>query len=118
MTYSESATILETYLYNIRNAEKAPFAPPSPIELDALAAAVEIMKVAVENTEYGAFVYDRQKGIFVQIGKSVSTEQLCLNRYQEKVRNKELPSWIDLGKFKILKRTVAEVVSEWTEIAK
>lgn len=44
-----------------------------------------------------------------------SVKQLCLNRYQERVRSGEIPSWIDPEKFKILERTVAEIASDWKE---
>ncbi len=110
MTYRENAAALETYLHNIRNIEEA---PPGPIELDALDAVVEAMKSAVENVEYGAFAWDKQRGVFVPIGRPVSVKQLCLNRYQERVRNGEIPKWIDPEKFKILERTVAEIASDW-----
>ena len=59
MTYRENAAVLETYLHNIRNIEEA---PPGPAELEALDAAVEAMKAAVENVEYGAFAWDKQRG--------------------------------------------------------
>lgn len=68
MTYRENAAVLETYLHNIRNIEEA---PPGPAELEALDAAVEAMKAAVENVEYGAFAWDKQRGMFVQIGRPV-----------------------------------------------
>lgn len=110
MTLRENAAVLETYLHNIWNIEEM---PPGPVELDALDVAVETMKAAVENVEYGAFAWDKQRGMFVQIGRSVPVKQLCLNRYQERVRNGEIPSWIDLEKFKILERTVAEIASDW-----
>lgn len=110
MTLRENAAVLETYLHNIRNIEEM---PPGPVELDALDAAVETMKAAVENVEYGAFAWDKQRGMFVQIGRSVPVKQLCLNRYQDRVRNGEIPSWIDPEKFKILERTVAEIASDW-----
>lgn len=110
MTLRENAAVLETYLRNIRNIEEA---PPGPAELDALDAAVEAMKAAAENVEYGAFAWDKQRGVFVPIGRSVLTKQLCLNRYQERIRNGEIPSWIDPEKFKILERTVVEIASDW-----
>lgn len=110
MTLRENAAILETYLHNIRNIEEM---PPGPAELDALDAVVEAMKAAVENVEYGAFAWDKQRGVFVPIGRPVLAKQLCLNRYQERVRNGEIPSWIELEKFKILKRTVVEIASDW-----
>ncbi len=112
MTYRENAAVLETYLHNIRNIEEA---PPGPAELDALDAVVEAMKAAVENVEYGAFAWDKQRGVFVPIGRPVPVKQLCLNRYQERVRNGEIPNWIDPEKFKILERTVAEIASDWKE---
>lgn len=112
MTLRENAAVLETYLHNIRNIEEM---PPGPVELDALDVAVETMKAAVENVEYGAFAWDKQRGVFVPIGRSVLAKQLCLKRYQEKVRNGEIPSWIDPEKFKILERTVAEIASDWKE---
>lgn len=68
MTYRENAAVLETYLHNIRNIEEA---PPGPAELDALDAVVEAMKAAVENVEYGAFAWDKQRGVFVPIGRPV-----------------------------------------------
>ena len=40
---------------------------------------------------------------------------MCLNRYQERARNGEIPSWIDPEKFKILERTVAEIAGDWKE---
>lgn len=107
-----NAERLETYLHNIRNIEEI---PPGPVELDALDAAVEAMKAAVENVEYGAFAWDKQRGVFVPIGRPVLAKQLCLNRYQERVRKGEIPSWIDPEKFKILERTVAEIASDWKE---
>lgn len=110
MTLRENAAVLETYLHNIRNIEEI---PPGPVELDALDAAVEAMKAAVENVEYGAFAWDKQRGVFVPIGRPVLAKQLCLNRYQERVRKGEIPSWIDPEKFKILERTVAEIASDW-----
>lgn len=110
MTLRENAAILETYLHNIRNIEEM---PPGPAELDALDAVVEAMKAAVENVEYGAFAWVKQRGVFVPIGRPVLAKQLCLNRYQERVRNGEIPSWIEPEKFKILKRTVVEIASDW-----
>lgn len=110
MTLRENAAILETYLHNIRNIEEM---PPGSVELDTLDAVVEAMKAAVENVEYGAFAWDKQRGVFVPIGRPVLAKQLCLNRYQERVRNGEIPSWIDPEKFKILKRTVIEIASDW-----
>ena len=101
MTFRENAAVLETYLHNIRNIEEV---PPGPMELEALDAAIEVMKAAVENVEDGAFAWDKQRGMFVQIGRPVPVKQLCLKRYQEKVRNGEIPSWIDPEKFKILER--------------
>ena len=112
MTLRENAAVLETYLHNIRNIEEA---PPGPMELEALDAAIEVMKAAVENVEYGAFAWDKQRGVFVPIGRSVSVKRLCLKRYQERVRNGEIPSWIDPEKFKILERTVVEIASDWKE---
>lgn len=112
MTLRENAAILETYLHNIRNIEEM---PPDPAELDTLDAVVEAMKAAVENVEYGAFAWDKQRGVFVPIGRPVLAKQLCLNRYQERVRNGEIPSWIDPEKFKILKRTVVEIAGDWKE---
>ena len=112
MTLRENAAILETYLHNIRNIEEM---PPGSAELDTLDAVVEAMKAAVENVEYGAFAWDKQRGVFVPIGRPVLAKQLCLNRYQERVRNEEIPSWIDPEKFKILKRTVIEIASDWKE---
>ena len=47
--------------------------------------------------------------------KETFEKQLCLNRYQERVRNGEIPSWIDPEKFKILERTVAEIAGDWKE---
>lgn len=110
MTLRENAAILETYLHNIRNIEEM---PPGSAELDTLDAVVEAMKAAVENVEYGAFAWDKQRGVFVPIGRPVLAKQLCLNRYQERVRNGEIPSWIDPEKFKILKRKVIEIASDW-----
>lgn len=110
MTLRENAAILETYLHNIRNIEEM---PPGSAELDTLDAVVEAMKAAVENVEYGAFAWDKQRGVFVPIGRPVLAKQLCLNRYQERVRNGEIPSWIDPEKFKIFKRTVIEIASDW-----
>lgn len=110
MTLRENAAILETYLHNIRNIEEMPH---GSAELDTLDAVVEAMKAAVENVEYGAFAWDKQRGVFVPIGRPVLAKQLCLNRYQERVRNGEIPSWIDPEKFKILKRTVIEIASDW-----
>ena len=110
MTLRENAAILETYLHNIRNIEEM---PPGSAELDTLDAVVDAMKAAVENVEYGAFAWDKQRGVFVSIGRPVLAKQLCLNRYQERVRNGEIPSWIDPEKFKILKRTVIEIASDW-----
>ena len=110
MTLRENAAILETYLHNIRNIEEM---PPGSAELDTLDAVVEAMKAAVENVEYGAVAWDKQRGVFVPIGRPVLAKQLCLNRYQERVRNGEIPSWIDPEKFKILKRTVIEIASDW-----
>lgn len=110
MTLRENAAILETYLHNIRNIEEM---PPGSAELDTLDAVVEAMKAAVENVEYGAFAWDKQRGVFVPIGRPVLAKQLCLNRYQGRVRNGEIPSWIDPEKFKILKRTVIEIASDW-----
>lgn len=68
MTFRENAAVLETYLHNIRNIEEV---PPGPMELEALDAAIEVMKAAVENVEYGAFAWDKQRGMFVQIGRPV-----------------------------------------------
>lgn len=76
---------------------------------------IDDMKAAVENVEYGAFAWDKQRGVFVPIGRSVLAKQLCLNRYQERVRNGDIPSWIDPEKFKILERTVAEIAGDWKE---
>ena len=59
--------------------------------------------------------WDKQRGVFVPIGRPVLAKQLCLNRYQERVRKGEIPSWIDPEKFKILERTVAEIASDWKE---
>lgn len=112
MTIRENAEVLETYLHNIRNIEET---PPGPAELDALDAVAEAMKAAVENVEYGAFAWDKQRGVFVPIGRPVLAKQLCLNRYQERVRNGKIPSWIDPEKFKILERTVAEIAGDWKE---
>lgn len=62
MTFRENAVVLEEYLHNIRNIEET---PPGPMELEALDAAIEVMKAAVENVEYGAFAWDKQRGMFV-----------------------------------------------------
>ena len=75
MTLRENAAVLETYLHNIRNIEET---PPGPAELDALDVAVKAMKAAVENVEYGAFAWDKQRCVFVPIGSSVSVKRLCL----------------------------------------
>ena len=99
MTLRENAAVLETYQHNIRNIEEM---PPGPMELEALDATIEVMKAAVE-----------KRGMFVQIGRPVPVKQLCLNRYQERVKNGEIPSWIDPEKFKILKRTVVEIAGDW-----
>ncbi len=112
MTLRENAAVLETYLHNIRNIEET---PPGPMEIEVLDATMEVMKAAVENVEYGVFAWDKQRGIFVQIGRPVPVKQLCLNRYQERVKNGEIPSWIEAEKFKILKRTVVEMAGDWKE---
>lgn len=112
MTYRENAAVLEEYLHNIGTSKRYHL---NYMELEALDAAIEVMKAAVENVEYGAFAWDKQRGMFVQIGRPVPVKQLCLNRYQERVKNGEIPSWIDPEKFKILKRTVVEIAGDWKE---
>ena len=73
MTYRENAAVLETYLHNIRNIEET---PPGPMELDALDAAIEVMKAAVENVENGANAWDKQRGMIVQNVMPVPVNQL------------------------------------------
>lgn len=113
MTLNESAVVLKGYLYTIRNIEEM---VPGPIELEALGIAVGAIEAAVENVEYGAFAWDREKCLFVQIGRLALSKQLCLNRYREKVENGTLPTQIDPNRFKILKRTVAEIVGDWNQV--
>lgn len=113
MTFNESAVVLKGYLHTIRNIEEI---PPGLIELEALDTAAGTMEAAVENVEYGAFAWDREKCLFVQIGRSALSKQLCLNRYREKAENGTLPTQIDPNRFKILKRTVAEIVGDWNQV--
>lgn len=110
MTFRENAEVLENYLHTFRNVEEI---TPGPMELEAMDVAVEAMKAAKENVEYGAFAWDKERGIYVQIGRPVPVEQLCLNRYKERARNGDIPSWIDPDKYKILKRTVTEIEGDW-----
>lgn len=113
MTFNESAVVLKGYLNAIQNIEEM---VPGPIELEALDTAAGAMEAAVENVEYGAFAWDREKYLFVQIGRSALSKQLCLNRYREKAENGTLPAQIDPNRFKILRRTVAEIVGDWNQV--
>ena len=113
MTFNESAVVLKGYLNTIQNIEEM---LPGPTELEALGIAVGAIEAAVENVEYGAFAWDREKCLFVQIGRLALSKQLCLNRYREKVENGTLPTQIDPNRFKILKRTVAEIVGDWNQV--
>lgn len=113
MTLNESAVVLKEHLHTIQNIEEM---LPGPTELEALGIAVGAMEAAVENVEYGAFAWDREKCLFVQIGRPALSKQLCLNRYLEKVEDGTLPTQIDPNRFKILKRTVAEIVGDWNQV--
>lgn len=113
MTFNESAVVLKGYLNAIQNIEEM---VPGPIELEALDTAAGAMEAAVNNVEYGAFAWDKEKCLFVQIGRPSLSKQLCLNRYREKTENGTLPTQIDPNRFKILRRTVAEIVGDWNQV--
>jgi len=113
MTLNESAVVLKEYLHTIQNIEEK---VPGPIGLEALSIAVGAMEAAVDNVEYGAFAWDKEKCLFVQIGRPSLSKQLCLNRYRERVEDGSLPAQIDPNRFKILKRTVVEIVGDWNQV--
>lgn len=113
MTLNESAVILKEYLHTIQNIEEMVL---GPIELEALGIAVGAMEAAAENVEYGAFAWNKEKCLFVQIGRPALSKQLCLNRYREKVEDGTLPAQIDTNRFKILKRAVVEIVGDWNRV--
>lgn len=47
--------------------------------------------------EYAAFAWNKEKEEYAQIGRDVTTEQLCRNRFKERVEKRQLAPCYDSG---------------------
>lgn len=64
-----------------------------------------------EDTEYQALVWDIEKEEYVPAGRPVHNELLCVSR----LKSSALPDRYDKARFKIRKREVYTVATEWVE---
>lgn len=67
--------------------------------------------VQSEDTEYQALVWDTEKEEFVPTGRTVHNELLCIAW----LKSTSLPNRYDKTRFKIRKREVYTVATEWEE---
>ncbi|MDE7433331.1 MAG: hypothetical protein K2N34_15660 [Lachnospiraceae bacterium] len=63
--------------------------------------------------EYAAFAWNKKKKEYVQIGRAVTTEQLCRNRFKERVEKGQLAPCYDSGNVIYKKRSITELYSDW-----
>lgn len=62
--------------------------------------------------EYAVFVWNKEKE-YAQIGRTVITEQLCRNRFKERVEKRQLASCYDSGNVIYKKRSISELHDDW-----
>lgn len=63
--------------------------------------------------EYAAFVWNKEKEEYAQIGRGVTTEQLCRNRFKERVEKGQLAPCYDYGNVMYKKRSISELYGDW-----
>lgn len=63
--------------------------------------------------EYAAFAWNKEKEEYAQIGRAVMTEQLCRNRFKERVEKGQLASCYDSGNVIYKKRSISELYGDW-----
>lgn len=63
--------------------------------------------------EYAAFAWNKEKEEYAQIGRDVTTEQLCRNRFKERVEKRQLAPCYDSGNVIYKKRSISELHGDW-----
>ncbi|MFG6345220.1 MAG: hypothetical protein K1W35_16220 [Lachnospiraceae bacterium] len=63
--------------------------------------------------EYAAFAWNKEKKEYAQIGRAVTTEQLCRNRFKERVEKGQLAPCYDSGNVIYKKRSISELYGDW-----
>ena len=63
--------------------------------------------------EYAAFAWNKEKEEYAQIGRAVTTEQLCRNRFKERVEKRQLTPCYDSGNVIYKKRSISELHGDW-----
>lgn len=63
--------------------------------------------------EYAAFAWNREKEEYAQIGRTVTTEQLCRNRFKKRVEKGHLALCYDSENVIYKKRCISELYSDW-----
>jgi len=104
MTFKESVEILKK-IWKEKKLDQA--------ETEALETAVGFMGKVDAEMEFQAMAWDTQICMYIPIGRPVTSENLCRNRYKEKVDYGLMPNWVDPSKYKIAKRTVVTMAGEW-----
>lgn len=66
--------------------------------------------------EYAAFAWNREKEEYAQIGRTVTTEQLCRNRFKERVEKGQLAPCYDSGNVIYKKRSITELCGNWLSL--
>lgn len=66
--------------------------------------------------EYAAFVWNKEKEEYSQIGRAVATEQLCRNRFNERVERSLLEPCYDYEDVIYKKRSISELYGDWVEL--
>lgn len=65
---------------------------------------------------YAAFAWNMKKKEYAQMGRAVITEQLCRNRFAERVESGLLESFYDAGNVIFKRRGISELYGDWEEL--
>lgn len=66
--------------------------------------------------EYAAFAWNMEKKEYVQTGRAVITEQLCRNRFAERVKAGQLEPFYDVGNVIFKRRSISELYGDWDKL--
>lgn len=66
--------------------------------------------------EYAAFSWNKEKEEYSQIGRAVATEQLCRNRFSERIERSLLAPCYDPENVIFQKRSISELYGNWIEL--
>lgn len=66
--------------------------------------------------EYAAFAWNTEKEEYAQTGRAVMTEQLCRNRFKERVEKGWLAPCYDPEKVVFKRRSISELYGGWENL--